>query len=170
MVYTIIPVAKAETQYVNLSLNVYGAVSSTNKVEKDKPFTFTLEPADNWKVESVMHGDKVLSAKNGVYTTEPLNESAEIRANLEYAGTWADYSETTGVWTVKDTNIRIYSDNQQIVVEGVTPDNEINVYSVSGLHINSTRVAENHDCVRITVATGQVYIVTVDGKAAKIQL
>ncbi len=153
---------------VNLTFN--DLHSASHKAVKGEKYSFTVAPNNDWKVESVMHGDKVLSAKNGVYTTEPLNENAEIRANLEYAGTWADYSETTGVWTVKDTNIRIYSDNQQIVVEGVTPDNEINVYSVSGLHINSTRVAENHDCVRITVATGQVYIVTVDGKAAKIQL
>ncbi len=160
--------AAAATQTVNVSLTINDLHSASHKAVKGEKYSFTVKPNKDWKVESVMHGDKVLSEKNGVYETEPLNEDADIRANLKYDGLWADYSEITEVWTVKDSKIRIYSDSQHIVVEGVTPDNVINVYCISGLHINSTKVTDGNDRVRIAVASEQTYIVTVDGVAARI--
>lgn len=159
-----------EAEMVEVSLNVNGLHTSTHKSAKGKPYALMLTPEENWTVESVSHDGKELTAADGVYTTEPLEDDTNITANIAYAGPWADYSELTGVWTVNESNVRIYRDGEHIVVEGVSAANEVNVYGISGLHINSTRVSEGKDCLRISVAPGQTYIVTVDCTAAKIRM
>ncbi len=154
---------------VDVNLTINDLHSASHKAVKGEKYSFTVAPNNDWKVESVMHGDKVLTAKNGVYTTEPLNEDANIKANLAYAGQLAT-EITTDVWEITDKNISIYRDNDHIVVDGVTPANTINVYSVSGLLITSIRATDGNDRVNITVPSGQMYIVSVDGVAAKIQM
>ncbi len=154
---------------VDVNLTINDLHTASHKAVKGEKYSFTVAPNNDWKVESVMHGDKVLSGKNGVYTTEPLNENAEIKANLTYAGQLAT-EITTDVWEITDKHISIYRDNDHIVVDGVTSANTINVYSVSGLLITSIHTTDGNDRVNITVPSGQMYIVSVDGVAAKIQM
>ncbi|MDE6009012.1 MAG: hypothetical protein K2G90_07365, partial [Muribaculaceae bacterium] len=159
---------KPETVNVNLTIN--DLHSASHKAVKGETYSFAVQPNDNnWEVETVKHGDKALiQDENGMYVTEPLNADAEIKANLKYAGTWAKEDSTTDVWTIEANNIRIYCDNNMIVVDGVTPENTINVYNVAGMFINSTRVSDGNDRVYISVPLNQTYIVSVDGVAAKI--
>lgn len=88
---------------------------------------------------------------------------------MEYDGDWA-VQISTNVWEIKESNISIYAEDSSIIISGVTPESEIMVYGVNGMLINSVTTSEGMDQVKISVASGQMYIVVVDGKAAKIQL
>lgn len=157
-----------EAELVNVNLTVNGLHSITHQAAKGKVYTLTLTPDENWSVESVMLADTALTFDNGVYVTEPLNEDADITATLTYKGEWA-VENTSGVWEISDSNIRIYKVNNQIIVEGVSASSHIAVYSAAGVLINTATATEGNDIIKISVATGQVYIVTVNGKAAKLQ-
>ena len=178
IVLTIIGGAEDPSNYmVKVNLTVEGVHTSSNDAVKDKDYTFTLTPAENWEVESVSSGGRNLTPVAGdnatntyTYQLSTLRSNTDVNATYRYAGEWAQSNETTGVWTISDSNVRIYKDVDYIVVEGVNSDNTINVYTVGGMLVNSTRVSGDKDCVRITVSPGQYYIVTVDGVAAKLKM
>ncbi len=121
-------------------------------------------------MKSAKQGNKVLSVENGSFTTGALTADTTIDLEVEYTGQWAVDEKDTGVWEIKGTDISIFKDVDFIVVTGVTPENTINVYNVAGMLVNTTHVNGDNDTVRITVAPGQYYIVTVDGVAAKIKM
>lgn len=156
---------------VNVKLNIDGLHTSTHPATEGKTYQFTLEPAENWKVEYVMNGENKVNPIVGTntYMLPALKGDTNLTAHLEYTGHWAK-DETTGVWTIEDKNIRIYRDTDHIVVDGVTPENTICVYNVAGMLINTTRVSDGNDRVLISVPLGPTYIVTVDGFAAKIMM
>lgn len=162
---------------VEVNIKVEGVHTYIHNAQKGKDCSFTLSPAENWEVESVVHNDIPLTPTsiNGenntyTYTLSALNDNAYITANYSYAGDWAVKEETTGIWSVPETDIRIFKDANSIVVEGISPANTINVYTIGGMLVNTVRVSDGKDCVRINVNPGQFYIVTVDGVAAKLSM
>lgn len=166
--------AEPETVWVNMTIN--GLHTSSHQATKGKSYTFSLNPGTDWKVKSVKNGEDVVSGlstdKNNpnikTYILSALKGDTNINAELEYDGQWAKEDGTTKVWTIEANNIRIYCDNNMIVVDGVTPENTINVYNVAGMFINTTHVSDGNDRVYISVPLNQTYIVSVDGVAAKI--
>ena len=177
IVLTIIGGAEDPAELVNVNITVEGVHSSSHDAVKGREYNFTLTPAENWEVESVSTGGRELSpvvfdntTNTYSYQLSTLRGDTDVNARYRYGGEWAQSNETAGVWTISDSNIRIYKDADYIVVEGVNPANTINVYTVGGMLVNSTRVSADKDCVRITVSPGQYYIVTVDGVAAKLKM
>lgn len=163
-----------ETVWVNMTIN--GMHTTAHPAVKGKSYTFFLNPGTDWKITSVKNGSTNLvgTASDPKYpemktfVLPSLKGNTNVDAALEYNGTWAKEDSTTEVWTIEENNIRIYCDNNMIAVDGVTPENTINVYNVAGMFINSTRVSDSHDRVFISVPLNQTYIVSVDGVAAKI--
>lgn len=164
----------AETVWVNMTIN--GLHTSSHQATKGKSYTFSLNPGTDWKVKSVKNGEDVVSGISTdksnpnlkTYILSALKGDTNINAELEYDGQWAKEDGTTKVWTIEANNIRIYCDNNMIVVDGVTPENTISVYNVAGMFINTTHVSDGNDRVYISVPLNQTYIVSVDGVAAKI--
>lgn len=163
-----------ETVWVNMTIN--GMHTAVHPAVKGKSYTFSLNPGTDWKITSVKNGSTSLVGTASdpnypemkTFVLPSLKDNTNVDATLEYNGTWAKEDSTTEVWTIEENNIRIYCDNNMIVVDGVTPENTINVYNVAGMFINSTRVSDGHDRVYISVPVNQTYIVSVDGVAAKI--
>ncbi len=160
-------VIKAEMVNVNLTINELHSVA--HKAAKGEKYSFTVAHNDNWKVSSVKQGTKTLTARNGVYETQPLNEDADIYATLDYAGPMA-IDLSTGVWQVPESVIRIFKDGDRIVVDGVSADSTIDIYSIAGVHVAEAQAGAGQDRVAITVAPDHLYVVIVNGYAAKIQM
>lgn len=160
-----------EPEYVNVEIVTNDFMTTTQKAVKGKIFTYsmTFDSAD-WKLTSATQGDKNLAVTNGILVCPALSENTKIDLEVEYKGPWASDEDTTGIWQVPNSEIRIFRDGSFIVVEGVSPDNTINVYNVAGMLVNTTHASEGHDLVRLTVAPDQLYIVMVDGVAAKIKM
>lgn len=175
MAYNIIPVAKksemAEPEYVDVAVSFNNIVTTSQKGVKGQPFILMpLELGDHWKIVSVMHGDTELSYVEDYYSIPSLSENVHIAVNIGYDGPWATENELTGIWEISDKDIRIFKENDFIVVEGVSPSSQICVYNLAGMHINSTNVSEGNDRVKIFVPRESIYVVTVDGVASKIQM
>ncbi len=160
-----VPTVKAEMVNVNLTINELHSVA--HKAAKGEKYSFTVAHNDNWKVASVKQGTKTLTARNGVYETQPLNEDTDIYATLDYAGPMA-IDLSTGVWQVPESEIRIFKDGDRIVIDGVSADSTIDIYSIAGVHVAEARAGAGQDRVAITVAPDHLYVVIVNGYAAKI--
>ncbi|MDE6271733.1 MAG: hypothetical protein K2M31_01860 [Muribaculaceae bacterium] len=169
--FTGVAKAPVKPEYVDVNIITNNFMTTTQRGVKGETFTYSMGfDSPDWKLESASQGGRSLSVVNGGFVTRALNEDTSIDLLVEYKGAWATNEESTGIWTVPDSDIRIYSDGNFIVVEGVSPANTINVYNVAGMLVNTTHVSDGNDLVRLTVTPGQYYIVTVDGVAAKIKM
>ena len=153
-------------EFVKVTAEVNGIATLEQQAVKGEKATITIAPTENWIVESVEGAS--LSGEN-TYTTPKLTGDTIVKAKLAYDGAWA-VEVTTGVWEIAEDNISIARDGQLIVVSGVTPEQTINVYTVGGLLVGTANATPDNEIVKLTVAPGQVYIVTVNGKAAKLQM
>ena len=153
-------------EFVKVTAEVNGIATLEQQAVKGEKATITIAPTENWIVESVEGA--TLSGEN-TYTTPELIGDTIVKAKLAYDGAWA-VEVTTGVWEIAEDNISIARDGQLIVVSGVTPEQTINVYTVGGLLVGTANATPDNEIVKLTVAPGQVYIVTVNGKAAKLQM
>ncbi|MDE6234901.1 MAG: hypothetical protein K2M56_04040 [Muribaculaceae bacterium] len=153
-------------EFVKVTAEVNGIATLEQQAVKGEKATITIAPTEAWIVESV--DGATLSGEN-TYTTPELTDDTIVKAKLAYDGAWA-VEVTTGVWEIAEDNISIARDGQLIVVSGVTPEQTINVYTVGGLLVGTANATPDNEIVKLTVAPGQVYIVTVNGKAAKIQM
>ena len=153
-------------EFVKVTAEVNGITTVEQQAVKGEKATITIAPTEAWIVESVEGAS--LSGEN-TYTTPELTGDTIVKAKLAYDGAWA-VEVTTGVWEIAEDNISIARDGQLIVVSGVTPEQTINVYTVGGLLVGTANATPDNEIVKLTVAPGQVYIVTVNGKAAKIQM
>ena len=162
---------------VKVNVTIEGVHSSSHDAVKGREYNFTLTPAENWEVESVSTGGRELSpvvfdntTNTYFYQLSTLRGDTDVNARYRYVGEWAQHDDTSDIWKVPGSEVRIYGDGDCIVIEGVSIANTINVYTVGGLLVGTTRVADGKDRVRILVSPGQYYIVTVDGAAAKLKM
>ena len=153
-------------EFVKVTAEVNGIATVEQQAVKGEKATITIAPTENWIVESVEGA--TLFGEN-TYTTPKLADDTIVKAKLVYDGAWA-VEVTTGVWEITEDHISIARDGQLIVVSGVTPEQTINVYTVGGLLVGTANATTDNEIVKLTVAPGQVYIVTVNGKAAKLQM
>lgn len=171
----IIPIEKTpeviKPEFVNVDIVTNDFMTTTQKAVKGESFTYSMTfDSAEWQLISAKQGSKNLTVSNGMFECPALSEDTSIDLEVDYKGPWASDEESTGIFQVPNTEIRIFRDGSFIVVDGVTPDNTINVYNVAGMLVNTTHVSDGHNLVRLTVAPDQLYIVMVDGVAAKIQM
>ncbi|MDE7382107.1 MAG: hypothetical protein K2N03_08310 [Muribaculaceae bacterium] len=152
-------------EYVKLTVEVNGIANVQQQAVKGEIATFTLNPTDDWKVESVVGATQ--SAAN-TYKTLALTADTTVKVELAYEGAWAK-EVWTNVYEIEAENSRIFKDGDNIIVEGAKPDQTICVYNIAGLLVNTANSEDGKDRVILTVSKNQeFYIVTVAGKAAKI--
>ena len=159
--------APVKPDYVNFTVEVNGIATVEQQAVKGEIATFTLNPTDDWKVESVVGATQ--SAAN-TYKTLALTADTTVKVELAYEGAWAK-EVSTNVYEIEAENIRIFKDGDNIIVEGAKPDQTICVYNIAGLLVNTANSEDGKDRVILTVSKNQeFYIVTVAGKAAKIMM
>ena len=146
-------------------------------VKKGSIFTYIIEPAENWKVNTIMfNGSDVtsqLDAQNQ-YTTPAITENSTLSISFESTNTIvvqskASYSDinTANIQT-SQSNIKVYTDQEAIVVTGAELGDVISVYSESGVLLQSTKVTD--EMVRINVSTGHTYLIRTKYKTFKVAL
>lgn len=163
-----------EPEFVNTTVTL--ADNETNEAHsfivksvKGYPAEIQMLPGENWNVADVAHEGKSLSAVNGVYTSEPLTGDSKIVATLAFNKDM-QFDQTTGVYSVTDTNIKVYTENNQIVVSGLTQPTNIAVYSVGGILVKQMTTDAKYDMVRISAEPNEIYVVVINGQAAKVRL
>ncbi|MDE6217610.1 MAG: T9SS type A sorting domain-containing protein, partial [Muribaculaceae bacterium] len=160
-------------EMVNVSLNINGVHSTSYKAVKGLPVTFTLAHDSNWIAESVSHNGTEVAYKDGIYTTTSLfNQENKIEAKLRFA-VESLVDGTTGVAQLPDSNITVYTEQQHVIISGLTGNEAVSVYSMNGMLVNE-HTNNDYTDLRISVAPGIYVVLVVDAdgnrKAAKVKV
>lgn len=161
--------SSVDPEMYKVTLSIEGAASTVTEITGNASAVFTLAPDAFWEIESVrFNGEDVTSeVKEGKYATPALTGDSEIVASLRYTGELV-FVDTDGIASIPDSNVKISCDKDAIVIDGLTGNEKVTVYSVSGLMIGAHEATSPQ--MRITAERGNTYIVRVDNKAAKIML
>jgi len=96
-------------------------------------------------------------------------------ANYLVAKGWGDFtniieeeSTSTSISKTEISNIKVYSEQNEIIVNGADLGDNISVYTESGALLHSTKATG--DIVRINIPTNQIYLVKTTGKTFKVAL
>lgn len=155
-------------EYVNLTTVHSDHVATTVVIEKGLTAKLQLTPDAYWKVDKLLFNDNDVTAdvaEDGTYTTEALSADARLEAKLAFDGDLV-VAESTDVPAVIADGVKVYSNGEEIVAEGVAAGTELTLYTVSG-HVVKTHTTEN-DIVKITAPTGIVYILRIGDQAVKV--
>ena len=157
----------SEAVYHNVTLSVDNAVAQTSPVEEGKTVSFQLSPVDDlWTVESVSNAS--LDAQSGMYVTEPVVADVEVKAVFALVNP-VDFDFTVGVEGVAaECSYRVYSENNYLVIEGVTEGDNIRIYTTGGTLMADKSVPSDVNTVSMNLADG-IYIVAINGKTFKVK-
>lgn len=155
-------------EFVNVEFSADELIAANTTTVKGEKVTIQIAPDEYWEVsELTRDGNDVLSElENGSYTTPKLTDNTSIKAKLAYVGKLI-ISETSGVAQLPDSNIKVYTENSDIVIDGLTGGENIVIYSISGMVIGNHNATK--DTVRISVDPGQ-YIVRIGEVAVKLAI
>lgn len=160
LVYTYTGKAVPATEYVTVTYTIEGVSAMRHEVEKGKAVSFTLTPADElWTVGNVENA--TLDEGSGKYVTAPLEADHEVKASFALVNP-VEFDFTTEVDEIEgELAHSIYSDGNNLVVNGVTGGDRIRVYTTAGALMADKTVPEGMDTASISLDHG-VYIVAVN--------
>lgn len=160
------PKPEAVAEVVDVEISYAGPLSSTTKALKGECITIK-SPTDEWKIEKLMRykGEEAGSdvtdfIENGVYTSSAINENTRFEAVLAYNGDIV-FTGTNGVAELEDLDVRVFSDGESIMIEGLQGGEHITVYTVTGIVIGTHEAVDTYDTVNISAPKGQTYIVRI---------
>ncbi|MDP4272020.1 MAG: hypothetical protein Q8909_18145, partial [Bacteroidota bacterium] len=139
----------AESGTINLLCD-YGATPS---------FDFT--PSSGWSINTVKYngGDVTASLANGVYTVPSLTGSALLSVSFEIP---------TNLRSASYSSVKVYTTDNEIVVEGTEPGENVAFYTIGGAFIQS--VQSKGERILLLVPQGATYLVKTDSKTVKVAL
>ena len=153
------------TEYVTVTYTIEGVSAMRHEVEKGKAVSFTLTPADElWTVGNVENA--TLDEGSGKYVTAPLEADHEVKASFALVNP-VEFDFTTEVDEIEgELAHSIYSDGNNLVVNGVKGGDRIRVYTTAGALMADKTVPEGMDTASISLDHG-VYIVAVNAHVYK---
>lgn len=161
-----------EPEFVATSVDINGFHSTSLEAVKGRKLNISLIPDGNWVVTSLTRdGNDVLpflQENDGVYTTPALTGDTKIAATIEYDGVIIN-DIASEVVEIPETSVKVYSDGEHIVIDGISAGDVVAVYSTNGMKIAEQTMNISDRAMQITIAKGQIYIVRVNDKAVKIQ-
>ncbi|MCM1429538.1 MAG: hypothetical protein NC097_07070 [Clostridium sp.] len=161
-----------EPEFVAISVDINGFHSTSLEAVKGRKLNISLIPDGNWVVTSLTRdGNDVLpflQENDGVYTTPALTGDTKIAATIEYDGVIIN-DIASDVVEIPETSVKVYSDGEHIVVDGINVGDVVAIYSTNGMKIAEQTMNISDRAMQITIAKGQIYIVRVNDKAVKIQ-
>lgn len=142
-------------------------IKSVSSTPKEKALTLDITPEEGWKVESLTLNDfNVLPDLHGTsYTSPVLYSNATLTATLAYDGIVFE-ENGDGVAQVEGMKLKAYSQGGKIIVESVSSDDVIQVYTIGGSLIGT--FTANKPQVEISVPVNRVYIVKIGNHALKL--
>lgn len=162
--YTVVkmPKTKVNVELVNFAKAQFEVLSGRSA-------TVNLTPAADWKLASLKLGDADVTEAvvNNAYTIDNVEgEEVSLVATYEFAHE-VQMIESSGIVAVGDKEVKVYNENDNIVVEGVAEGDVVKIYTVNGMLIGSLTATQ--DVVKVSCPAGQVYVVLVNDAAVKIK-
>ena len=137
------------------------AILSSQSVDYGNSVTLTITPNEGYVVDKVTKNstDITDSIANNAYT------ATGIKMNIEFVVFFKMY---TDISQAQRKNIKIYTDQDAIVVTGIDSEKNISVYTCSGILLQIIKATDN--MVRINLPPNHIYIVNTMGKTFKVAL
>lgn len=162
--YTVVkmPKTKVNVELVNFAKAQFEVLSGRSA-------TVNLTPAADWKLASLKLGETDVTADvvNNAYTIADVEgEEVSLVATYEFAHE-VQMIESSGILSVGSKEVKVYNENDNIVVEGVAEGDVVKIYTVNGMLIGSMTATQ--DVVKVSCPAGQVYVVLVNDAAVKIK-
>lgn len=160
-------------EYVTLTSVVNEHAATVLPIEKGLKAKLQLTPSEDWKIESVKFNGKDVTAnvgEDGTYETAAIRIDSRMEVTLGYNGQ-IYFEDSTGVAEIPDSKVRAYSDGEMINVEGLTPGDNVKVYTMAGVLIAEHDASK--DIVNISANKGVIYIIVItdgNGKKAAVKI
>ncbi len=124
--------------------------------------TFDLSPGNGQRIISVFFNgqDVTASLVGGIYTVPPINSNSTLE--VVYSSTLTETEAESLV------DVKVYSRQSEIIIEGSSVSDIIQVFSLQGKEIK--QVISNGDRIAIPLAKGSIYIVKAARKTVKVVL
>ena len=158
--------AKVEPLAETFYLTIKQAEGGTLKIAtaSGNNYVFVIQAEEGWKVNTITYNgtDVTTQIVDDAYTTPAITADAILTVSFEQA--------SNGIRSLgtNNTNTKVYSKGNSIIVKGVAEGELVQVYGLDGKLEN--RVIARSDEVQINAQTGKVYIVKTAGKTVKLGL
>lgn len=153
---------EAEKQY-NLEIQDADYGVSFLRVPEGQTVKYTINRVDGWKLNTIsFNGIDVTSTVVGnTYTTPEITGNSLLSVSFEK-------EESSAVRANEISNIKVYPNGNNVVVENAKVGQSIRVYDMEGITI--TQVEANQNSTTIPLSLGKVYIVSVGTKVVKLAM
>ena len=131
-------------------------------VEKENSYEYKIEPADGWRIHSVVFNGRDVTAElssNNEYKTPEISENSVLNVTFE---------QGSGIVLQSESSLRVLAFGNTIQVLGAESGEQIAVYSVDGKLVE--RVKAEHGTATISLPENQTYIVKGQQKTVKVRL
>lgn len=121
---------------------------------------------DGWKVDKLIrfNGEEAFDVTtyvlNGKYISSGLTDKTRFEATLSYDGEIA-FEDINGIASLRQFDIRVFSDNGDIVIDGLSGNETVTLFTLSGLKTASRTTPDGGSSMRISAPAGQ-YIVRIE--------
>lgn len=148
-------------EYVNLTSVVNEHAATVHPIEKGLKAKLQLTPSEDWRIERVVFNGKDVTAnvdEDGNYETPAVRIDSRMEVHLAYNGD-IYFEDESGVAAIPDTEVRAWSEGEQIHVTGLRAGDNVKVYTTAGVLIAEHAAAE--DMMHITAPKDAVYILVI---------
>ena len=136
-------------------------------VEKDKEYSYYLEPAVGWKIHSVTFNNQDVTAnvKDNIYTTPTITQKQSTLFVV-----FEEENHDSGVLTAKvsDSQVKVLGITGGIRIVGAKSGDQVQIYGVDGRLVTSQTM--DGRTTDITLGSKNLYIIKVAGKVVKVRL
>ena len=154
------------TDGIYLALQHADNGSIWQKVEMGKQYTFYLQPADGWQINSVTFNGNELEVKDGSYVTTPA-----INANISRLIVTFEETAVNAIEDIQEETsaspVKVLGKRGGIIVNNAD-GKQLSIFNAKGQQLLTQQVRGEQTSVEL--AEGQLYIVKVGDKVMKIRL
>lgn len=173
----------SEDTYLNITftelpvyLKIEQASSGSIKqiIKRGSTFTCIIEPSDGWKINTVIfNGEDVTTQLDSLnqYTTPAIMASSTLNISFESITlTKSNALKSLNLTNISNnsSSIKVYAEQNTIIVTGVDSGDQILIYSVSGLLLHNIKATSQN--ISINVDSRQIYLIKIKNRTYKLSL
>ena len=144
----------------SISLNNQ-AISTTVKVEANKPLTLTFTTNQGYKIESAtLNAKDITSDVTGGSFTIP-----EVKEDLVFDVKFVMNIAITDTGT---DSVAVYTDQNAIIIKGIKLGERVSVYTTTGTLVQIINATDR--IIKINIPNNQIYMIRIAGKTYKVAL
>lgn len=131
-----------------------------------EPVQMMLMPGEGWKLDTVLYNgeDVTETVTDNMLVTPAVQGMGQVDVLFTFDGD-IQFLEATGILDINDSDYRAFIDNGEVVIEGLTGGEFVQVYNLGGALISMYEPQSGKDTLRISLPAG-TYVITIDGRHA----